>query len=244
MRTFLCLLPVAVVALLAAACNSPTSPSAPSFAIDFARGPQGWTGGFSDYGTYLDRIEATFVSDYRPLPAALAPSQSALYVSASNYSENLSMFFKGKVTGLRPNATYDASFTTQIATDTSYGCVGIGAPPGEAVYVKAGAFADEPVAIVVGDQVQMNLDKGNRWYGGSDMTVLGNVANSVPCQGAPGGGVLYVWEFKNLASESRALHVRAAADGSIWLIVGFDSSFGGWQELYVTKFGVTFEKAQ
>jgi hypothetical protein len=192
----------------------------------------------------LGGIQATFVSDYRPLPAELAPSQSALYVSASNYSENLFMFFKGKVTGLRPNGAYDASFTTQIATNTSNGCVGIGAPPGEGVYVKAGAFAEEPVAVLVGDLYLMNLDKGNHGYGGSDMTVMGNVANSIPCQDASGGGLLYVWEFKNLASQSRALHVRAAQDGSIWLIVGFDSSFGGWQELYVTKFGVTFEKVQ
>ena len=51
------------------------------------------------------------------------------------------MFFKGIVDGLSPDASYGVTVSVEVVTDTPAGCVGVGGPPGESVWIKAGATA-------------------------------------------------------------------------------------------------------
>ena len=86
------------------------------------------------------------------------------------------MFFKGRIGGLVPDALYDVSVSVEIATNTPWGCFDIGGPPGEAVSIKAGASADEPLPVLKGSYLRMNIDIGNQSQGGQQATVLGNIA--------------------------------------------------------------------
>jgi hypothetical protein len=229
----------ASLAIGLAACGGPTSPGGDShtFAFDFATGPQGWVGGFADYSRYLE--EMRLVTDYRPLPSGLDETKSALFISGFNNSGDLFMFYKKQITGLTPGRDYQVTFAVQIASPAPHGCYGPGAPPGEGVYVKTGASAKEPVPLLIGDEYVMNISKGRQSTGGSDAVVVGNIANSIPCEAVPDN--VYLWELKELASQPAAIHLRASADGSAWLLVGTDSGFDGPTPLYYTKFSATFE---
>jgi hypothetical protein len=95
----------AFIALSAMACGG--SPAAPSpevvtMAFRFAGDAQGWTPGFSDYSPASAPLMELTV-DYRPLPPPLDPSQSALFMSAKNLSEDLFMYYKRQVLGLSPD---------------------------------------------------------------------------------------------------------------------------------------------
>ena len=97
--------------------NAPTD--ALTFAFDFRGGPQGFVAGFADYPPAdADIYELT--ADYRALPPPLA-SQSALFISGVNRSDDLFMFFKGPIAGLSPGGRYIVTVSVEIATDTPAG---------------------------------------------------------------------------------------------------------------------------
>jgi len=225
-------------------CGGPTTPTTDArdvtFAFDFAASTQGWVGGFSDYPAFMES-QMGLIADHRPLEAPLDQSKSALFISGRNDSADLFMFFKKRVDGLVPGAVYDVSFVLDIATNVPRGCFGIGASPGEGVYVKAGASAQEPRSVLVGDSYVMNVDKGRQSQGGADAAPIGDVANSIPCQSGPDGGVLYRWEMKSLTGRA-VVHLRTATDGSAWLLVGTDSAFEGRTNIYYTKVSATLRR--
>jgi hypothetical protein len=99
--------------LLAGACGAGLAlpettqpPRVVPFAFDFARGTQGWTAEFSDYPPGQ---EAFFELTAESRPAPVRGTES-LYISGNNHSDDLFMFFKREVTGLRPNTLYQVSF--------------------------------------------------------------------------------------------------------------------------------------
>ena len=106
-----------VTLLTAAFLGSCTShPSEPTegltFTFDFHRGPQGFTADFADYPP-ADAASYELRSGYRALPAPLE-SQSALFVSGVNRSDDLFMFFKGAIDGLSPGARYDVTVSWKV----------------------------------------------------------------------------------------------------------------------------------
>ena len=102
---------------------------------------------------------------------------SGIYVQGHNRSDDLFMFLKKRVDGLRPDTAYEISVSIDLATNVSAGLIGIGGSPGESVFVKAGASTAEPVPLEDGKgYLRMNIDKGNQSRGGEAMAVLGNIA--------------------------------------------------------------------
>ena len=203
-----------------------------TFTFDFHLGPQGFTAGFADYPPAHTEIYE-LVSDYRALPAPLEP-HSALFLSGVNRSDDLFMFFKGPVVGLRPGALYGVSVALEIATATPSGCFGVGGAPGESVWIKAGATAIEPAPVRDGAYLRMNVDIGNQSRGGAHAVVLGNVANSRSCEQPR------QWERKAFRSRTTPEPISASADGRAWLLFGADSGFESRTEIYFTRASVSF----
>src|SRR5207247_8162051 len=111
---------------------------------DFNRGSKGWLSGFSDYS--LQTSDLWMLAELRPLPDEISRSRSGFYIQSMNRSDDIFMFSKKLLTtedGLEPNRTYRVSFDVQFASNAQSGCVGVGGAPGEAVYLKAGASANE-----------------------------------------------------------------------------------------------------
>jgi len=220
--------------------GSPTAPGGGprTFPFDFAQGAQGWVGGFADYPAWNEAFYE-LVADYRPLLPPLPPS-GALFLSGFNASGDLFLFYKGRVTGLRPAQRYRATFEVQIATYFPTGCFGIPGPPGEDTNVKAGASTEEPRAVLQPDgDYYMNIDKGNQASSGTNAITIGNVANSVPCERGPDGRIVLRWELKTLTG-GQPVEVDADRDGAVWLLAGIDSGVFGKMEFYITKFSATF----
>ena len=229
--------PITVLNLLAGSAgllaNLSSRPArARSFAYDFHRGEQGFAADFADYPP-AHRDIYRLMSDHRSLPPPLE-SGSALYLSGVNRSDDLFMFFKGQVGGLVPGARYEVAVSAEIATDTPSGCIGIGGAPGESVWIKAGATTVEPLPVLVGTYLRMNVDIGSQSNSGEDAVVLGNVANSRSCEEPR------QWERKSFEARSIPARVSASPEGRAWLLFGVDSGFEGRTEVYFTRATAVF----
>lgn len=193
--------------------------------FDFQGGTEGWTAGFADVPASPNpTYELDFA--YADLPAALHRPRKALRLTGHNRSDDLFMFVKRRLDGLRPNARYQIRFDIEIASDAPQNSFGAGGSPGS-VPLKAGASAREPQAVPDSQGfLRLNIDKGNQAVGGRDMIVLGTV-------GVPGDQ--FVYQFKRLDNRSYPFFARADAQGHLWAIVGTDSGFESRTALYYTR---------
>ena len=195
---------------------------------DFDRGSRGWLAGFTDYS--LQTGDLRMLAETRPLPQEINEQASGFYLQSMNRSDDMFMYLKkhvGAEDGLQPNQAYRLSFDIVFASNAPSGCAGVGGAPGESVYLKAGASADESVAVLrSGGAVGINIDKGQQATGGRDAGIVGNVANGRECTGVD-------WPYVRLRkSYTHAAPVRTDIRGTLWLVVGTDSGFEGLTGLY------------
>jgi hypothetical protein len=195
---------------------------------DFGGGAKGWLAGFSDYS--LETSDTRKEAEIRPLPEEISQRGSGFYLQSMNRSDDMFMHLKKLVSaadGLEPNRAYRLSFEIAFDSNAPSGCSGAGGAPGESVYLKAGASADEPVsALRAGTELTMNVDKGQQATGGRDAGVAGNIANGRTCEGA---NRLYA---RVVRQYTHAQPVRTDSRGELWLLVGTDSGFEGLTGLY------------
>ena len=121
----------------------------------------------------------------------------------------------------------------EVATSVPAGCVGVGGAPGESVWIKAGATAVEPLAVEDNSYLRMNVDVGNQSNGGTEAVLLGNIANSRPCEQPRR------WELKSFRARSTPTPISIDADGRAWVLFGADSGFEALTEVYFTQVSVT-----
>ena len=224
---------------LLAACDSPTNGVLEqSIEFDLTRevGAEGWLAGFADYPVASEE-GMDLVSGHEPLPTGLPLEGDGLYSAGTNHSDDLFMFWKRRVSGLRPSVRYNVEIMVEFATRAPSGCAGVGGAPGESVYLKAGASGVQPEAVVEQEggvaMRRMNVDKGNQAEGGPAGEVLGHIGGSSTDCADTG------WEIRRLESPS-GVAATTAADGSLWLLVGTDSGFEGRTEVYFTRLRARF----
>ena len=222
-----------VMVALSAGCRSLPSDTSEAITLhfDFDEGPLGFVAGFADYPPAHEEIYE-LTSGHRALPPPLE-SQSGLFISGVNRSDDLFMFFKGPIAGLTPGASYAVEISVEIATSTPSGCIGVGGAPGESVWIKAGVTAEEPVAVMDDSYLRMNIDIGSQSNSGAQAVVLGNVANSRSCEQPP------AWELKALGSEPIPAGISVSVDGRVWLLIGADSGFESRTDVYFSRASVT-----
>ena len=202
---------------------------------DFSIGQQNWVGDFTDYPIGPD--DSAFYElrfEYTDRPSNLGTPQKAIMLSGNNHSDDLFMFIKKRVGGLRPNTDYTVVFEVELASNALKNQVGVGGAPGESVYLKAGASNIEPRKIVDGNYYRLNIDKGDQANGGNDMMVIGNIA--VDTQE-------YNLLTRNNTNQYAPFMARTNSAGELWLIVGTDSGFEGITTLYYTKINVVFSSS-
>ena len=199
----------------------------------FDHDAEGWVVDFADLPADYDQEIYELAGEHRPLPEGL--DGGGIYVQGHNRSDDLFMYLKRQVGGLRPNTAYSVSVSLDLATNVATGLVGIGGSPGESVFVKAGASAIEPATTVdsIG-HLRMNIDKGNQSRGGAAMVVLGNVAHLDASRDA--------YAIKTLTNADAPLTVTTDGEGRLWLIVGTDSGFEGLTTLYYARIAYTLTK--
>jgi hypothetical protein len=205
----------------------------------FNEGSHGWLPGFTDYSLQIGDLRR--MAEIRPLPAEINPTLRGYYLQAMNRSDDIFMFLKKELDfndGVEPNRLYSLSLDITFLSNAPSGCFGIGGPPGEAVWLKAGFSTIEPLAVLENDEVRLNLDKGNQAAGGRDAEVVDVIANGIPCEEAlarpegPPYVVLHrVYHHPHL--------VRTDERGVLWAFAGTDSGFEGLTGIYYWAFLVT-----
>jgi hypothetical protein len=204
------------------------------FEYTFDEDEQGWVTGFADLPVDYDPVIYELDSGWGELPSGL--EGNAIYMSGHNRSDDLFMFLKTQVEGLKPNTTYQAEFAIDLASNVPEGLMGIGGSPGESVFVKAGATTDEPEVITDSDGwLRVNIDKGNQASEGEDMINLGTIANpNIDLDTFTGEE----YALMTLSSEERPFEVLSDAQGKAWLIAGTDSGFEGPTGVYYDRIEV------
>ena len=202
------------------------------FNFDFSVNAEGWLGDFADYPNEPG-VENfyEFVYSYSTLPSPLNNSDGALKQSGNNHSDDLFMFVKKKITGLKANTSYNVEVEIEFATNASSGAIGVGGSPGESVYIKAGASTIEPMKVLDNsdNHYRMNIDKGNQAIDGANMKLIGNFANETDFN---------VYKLKVLKT-TNPVHVVSNSNGELWVIVGTDSGFEATTTIYYNRITVT-----
>lgn len=216
--------------LWATSCVKEEDPIDP-VSFDFARQQHDWSAGFADYTDAYENLELK--AEMALLPEPLNPSgkTTGFMVQGDNRPDDLFMFIRRKMTGLKPNRQYTINATIQFASDAPAGGIGIGGAPGEAVFMKAGAVNFEPtVSKNAQGTYTINLDKGNQGQGGKDMKIIGNVAKT---DDSPG--------YASLVRKAYGIKVKTNDQGEFWLIIGTDSGYEGMTRLFYQKIDVQIE---
>ncbi|MFA5605175.1 MAG: hypothetical protein WC877_07410 [Dehalococcoidales bacterium] len=224
-------LAVAVFILPAAGCRQDNGSI--ELKYDFSDNAEGWTGDFADLPVNYEQDSYQLGFGYTDSPL----SGKALMISSMNRSDDTFMFIKKQLTsadGLSPNTAYLVTIEVTFASNAPAGAVGIGGPPGEAVYVKVGASAIEPSPVDDNGFYTLTVDKGSQSEGGRDAVVVGNVAKLV-------NDDFETYELKTLANQDNPLEVTTDADGNMWIFAGTDSGFEGLTTLYYTEVNITLE---
>lgn len=199
--------------------------------FEFNTGTHGWTGDFADYPV-TDSVFYELQFAHTPLPAPLNSNVKSLKLSGNNHSDDLFMFIKRKVSGLRPNTTYDIGIGIEVASKAPTNAVGVGGAPGESVVIKVGATGKEPKKVAENGHYLMNIDKGNQQQSGTDMKVIGNVGVS---------DTTTVFTLIQRTNKSVPIQATTDKDGSLWVIIGTESGFEATSTLYFRRIELVFE---
>ena len=228
---------IIVCALFFVACSKEESPLPElAFTYDFNQGLQGWIGGFSDYPVGEDAFyELAFYQD--SLPAEMGISQNAFRIHGHNHSDDLFMFLKRELVGLKASTRYEARIEVELASQYPENSIGVGGSPGGSVYFKVGASAREPKVEEVNlpgfSGLGLNIDKGNQSNGGADMVVAGTIGIE---------GDEFEYRLINRDNQSQPIIIETGANGEAWAIVGTDSGFEGPTTLYYTSIKVVMKE--
>jgi len=205
-----------------------------SLSLNFARSAHGFTAGFADLPANYDSEIYDLESGWGPRPAPLGGAP-ALRIQGHNRSDDLFMFWKRQVTGLRPNTPYRVRMSVRFVSSYRKGSVGIGGSPAESVFVKMGASPTEPLVSADSEgMLSLNLDKGNQAQSGIDAAKVGDV--SLPARGRADHG--YVSRNNHAVRQTSTTD----SDGRLWLFFGTDSGFEGLTELWYTHLTVFFAR--
>ncbi len=206
-----------------------------SQSFDFSKSQDGWQADFTDFPASTEdslRYELQFA--YTDRPANLGANQKSIMLSGKNYSDDLFMFIKKKLSNLTPNKDYTIAFDVELASNAPKGAVGIGGAPGESVFLKAGATGTEPRKIIDGPNYALNVDKGNQQMPGEVTVVLGDIAVAYDTKDYA------LISRSNTSTNDIPFIAKSNSKGEIWLIVATESGFEGTTTVYFTKVNVVF----
>jgi len=210
--------------------------------FDFCRGAQGWEADFAEYAPEMEDM-MQLEAGIRPLPSELEIEGTGYYLQGMNPSDDLFMFLKrrlGTDDGVVAGQEYRIKFTIVFASNAPSGAAGIGGPPGEAVFLNAGASTVEPEVYLDPDLnyyfMNMNKGSGNGESGKAAVSVIGHIANGLSADEIDMENPPYVSLERQHKHEYT---VTASSDGELWLLVGTDSGFEGLTSIYYQSIAVT-----
>src|SRR4051812_16315282 len=120
-----------VLSAVFVACKKKSEINKPETIVDdrFDASANGWTGDFADYPSNrnVDDFELSLSS--AALPSPLDGTKKGIRISGFNRSDNLFMFIKKHITGLKPNHIYNVNFDISLASNAPANSIGAGGSP-------------------------------------------------------------------------------------------------------------------
>lgn len=228
---------ILLITILSTNCNKGTSPSQPTeytFTFDFSEDTEGWDVEFADYPVGEETFyELSFA--HSVLPPPLDQNTYSVMISGNNHSDDLFMYLKKKITGLKSNTEYHVTCQVEVASQYPQSAMGVGGGPGSSVWLKVGATKIEPAPIISGTWYRMNIDKGNQAGGGQDMNVVGSI-------GIDGDDFVYTLIQRD--NEDQSFFVQSDENGGLWLIAGTDSGFEATTTIYYNTISVNLRETE
>ena len=202
---------------------------------DFDSDAEGWDTLLVDLPEDYDPAVGDLLAEWAPLPEGL--EGSGLYTQGANQSDDLFMGWKVYLEGLEPATDYRVDGVLTMASNMPAAIADADDSPAE-VYVKLGAYTDEPAAIVDDEGwLRLNADKGLEETGGRNAVVLGTIANP----NLELGEDFRTFALHDLTTDGlvRELDGTSVADGGLWLFVGTDSGYAGFTTQFFDAIEVT-----
>lgn len=201
------------------------------FNFNFSKGHDGWVADFADYPVG-EEVFYELNWGWTTLPYPLPENEKGMVLSGNNHSDDLMMFIKRQVEGLEPNTEYDLTFNVTIESNVPVGQFGVGGSPGEDVFFKVGASAQEPLKQVKRNYYRLNIDIGCQGNGGNDGVIIGHLANPAVDSENP------TYMPKEM-STTQSFKAKTDENGRLWLLVGTDSGFEATSRYYIANISVS-----
>ncbi len=195
----------------------------------FFNNQEGWIWGFADYPPGSEGFYE-LSGGFSKLPAPLSSSTGSIKISGNNHSDDLFMYIKKLITGLKPDTEYIGTISMTLASNAAEGSFGIGGSPASSVYLKVGIVPQEPLSVTNGGYYRISIDKGNQATEGKDMMNIGNISNGISTT-----------EYRMIERRSSVIKFRSSNNGTCWVIIGTDSGFEGTTTLYYDTINVELE---
>ena len=197
--------------------------------FDFNESDHSWKPGFADFPAGSEDsalFELEFA--YTDQPSESKLSKKSLMLSGNNLNEDLFMYVKRKIHGLRPGTEYTVTFNVELASNFN---ASLDPATTGSVCLKAGATPVEPRSVIDANYFVMNIDKGNRANSGEDMISLGDIRTPQSSSG-------YALISRNNTMANSRYVSRSSSTGELWLIVGTDSDMTGTTTVFYSRITV------
>lgn len=216
--------------------NSNEQPAETVFEFDFRESAHGWEPFFTNYPKgWSEKMELTFA--YKSLPTPLDSTEKALFISAINHSDDVSMLFRRQIEGLDANTTYSVEYMIEFASEVPSNCYGVGGSPGESVTLIANSGNMRPERILESDSEEyfvLNIQHEEDPINWLENSIIGNIANSRECEQG------LEFELKEIKTSPDHEKITTDDEGKVWLLFGTRSGFEGQTNLYYTHFKARF----
>lgn len=174
-------------------------------------GKDGWVAEFAGYTATADSTQLDTGSTTALLPRGLDTTQYGFRVLSRYSKGNIFGYLKKRVTGFKPNKSYEMELQVDLATRYSANAIV------DKLAFKAGVSAAEPLTKLVSGSYTFNLDKGTVQQPGKDVLLSGSIASTNPDS--------RYYTLLRYSNNGQPVTVTANNKGELWFYAGTDSDY-------------------
>lgn len=224
-----------LIAMLAAAglwgCNEDSLDASITVDSNFQTGEageDGWIPGYAGYAATADSSQLDTVAATALLPRGLDTTQYGFRVLSRYSKGNMFSYLKKRVTGFKPNKSYEMTLQVDLATRYSASAIV------DKVTFKSGVSAAEPLTKLTSGVYAFNLDKGTGTQVGKDVLLSGSIASTNP-------DARY-HTLLSYSNDGQPITVTANSQGILWFYAGTDSDYKDTTIFYFDRIIARFKE--
>lgn len=192
-------------------------------------GEDGWIPGYAGYAATADSSQLDTVAATALLPRGLDTTQYGFRILSRYSKGNMFSYLKKRVTGFKPDKSYEMTLQVDLATRYSASAVV------DKVTFKAGVSTTEPLTTKLTSGIYtFNLDKGTGTQIGKDVLLSGSIASTNP-------DARY-HTLLSYSNDGQPVTVKANSQGILWFYAGTDSDYKDTTIFYFDRIIARFKE--